>query len=99
MESKRYTFEYKFTPFPVLEDEEFENKLILASAARLFESPPVDLVTSNGLRGTPRKVAARINDSQVRVIYWDIQEDREMARRVIAVPGTFGAELNWGTIE
>lgn len=86
---------FTFTPFPISEDEQFENKLILASAAKLFEPPPVDLVTWEGFLGTAKKVAARINDWQVRMIYWDLKEDREMARRVLASAGTLDAKLTW----
>lgn len=90
---------YIFSPVPRHTDESLEMTFLLDACNALFEIPNLDLTTWQGSLGTVKKVAQRINEWGVRVIYWDIQEDREMARLVIAVPGSLNAELTWGPIQ
>jgi len=88
---------YDYSPAPRPEDESLEMTILHDACNVLFEIPNQELTTSQGSLGTVKRVAARINEWQVRVIYWDIDEDKEMARRVVAVPGSLDAELTWGS--
>lgn len=86
---------YVYSPVPRREDKSLEMTLLHDACNALFEIPNQDLTTSQGLLGTVKKVAQRFNEWEARVVYWDIEEDREMARRVVALPGSLDAQLIW----
>ena len=90
--------EYKFVPIQIREDEELSTQMLLKTAQQVLATPDRDLTTQNGVPGAIKKVAQRFNEWGVRIIYWDIEDDREMARRVIAVAGSLSGNLMWGPV-
>ena len=87
--------EYKFMPLQIRKDEELSIEMLLRTAHKVLLEPKKELTTQNGLPGAIKKVAQRFNEWGVRIIYWDIEDEREMARRVIAVAGSLGGNLIW----
>ena len=80
---------YEFVQEPTKEEESLQHRTLVNTASAALEKRLDKFTLWEGFPAEDAVVIARrFNENEVRLIYWDIDVDKEMARRIIALSGT-----------